>query len=126
MSSTVNTSAVYSSALKATPAPASDARATTPGRRVVFSLVADADAGTLPRVLEYVAKRGLVPLGLHSRLTGDRLDIVLEVGDLPQAETDHIGRCLGQIPMVIRVTVTELAAKADPGGDLVAELVAAE
>lgn len=126
MSSTVNTSAVYSSALKATPASASDARATAPGRRVVFSLVADADAGTLPRVLEYVAKRGLVPLGLHSRLTGDRLDIVLEVGDLPQAETDHIGRCLGQIPMVVRVTVTELAAKADPGGDLIAELVAAE
>ncbi|KAA0598334.1 acetolactate synthase regulatory subunit [Azospirillum lipoferum] len=121
MSSTVNTHAVNTA-----PASASDARAIAPGRRVVFALVADADPGTLPRVLEYVAKRGLVPLALHSRLTGDMLDIVLEVGDLPQAETDHIGRCLGQIPMVARVTVTELAAKADPGAELVADLVAAE
>lgn len=117
MSSTVNTHAVNTA-----PASASDARATSPGRRVIFSLVADADPGTLPRVLEYVAKRGLVPLTLHSRLVDDMLDIAMEVGDLPQAETDHIGRCLGQIPMVARVTVSELADTAD----LVAELIAAE
>ncbi|PWC86677.1 hypothetical protein TSH100_13055 [Azospirillum sp. TSH100] len=117
MSSTVNTHTVNTA-----PASTSDARATAPGRRVVFSLIADADPGTLPRVLEYVAKRGLVPLALHSRLVDDMLDIAMEVGDLPQAETDHIGRCLGQIPMVARVGVCELTSKADP----VAELVAAE
>lgn len=120
MSSTVNTNS-----LNATPVSASDTRATAPGRRVVFSLVADADPGTLPRVLEYVAKRGLVPLALHSRLTGDMLDIAMEVGDLPKAETDHVGRCLGQIPMVARVIVTELAAEEAAAG-LLAELVAAE
>ncbi|ANC91927.1 hypothetical protein A6A40_08395 [Azospirillum humicireducens] len=107
--------------VKPPPASAPDARDTAPGRRVAFTLVADADPGTLPRILEFVAKRGLVPLALHSRLTDDTLAIAMEVGDLPQAETDHIGRCLGQIPMVARVTVAELAATASA-----AELVAAE
>lgn len=120
MSSTVKTNSS-----NAAPASASDARVTAPGRRVVFSLVADADPGTLPRVLEFIAKRGLVPLALHSRLTGDMLDIAMEVGDLPKAETDHVGRCLGQIPMVARVTVTELAAEVT-AADRFAELVAAE
>ncbi|WP_042694948.1 hypothetical protein [Azospirillum sp. B506] len=118
-------STVHANTLNAAPASASDARAIAPGRRVAFSLLAEADPGTLPRILEYVAKRGLVPLALSSRLTDDLLDIVLEVGDLPQAETDHIGRCLGQIPMVVRITVTELLAEAATA-DRFAELVAAE
>ncbi|BAI72743.1 hypothetical protein AZL_021050 [Azospirillum sp. B510] len=117
MSSTVNTDMP--------PVAAPDVRLVAPGRQVVFSLVADADPGTLPRILEYVAKRGLVPLALRSHLIGETLDITLEVGDLPQAETDHIGRCLGQIPMVARVTVSELAATA-PLADSLPELVAAE
>ncbi|WP_395459360.1 hypothetical protein ACHMW5_25715 [Azospirillum melinis] len=125
MSSTVNTNSLNANSSNAARVSASDARATAPGRRVVFSLVADADPGTLPRVLEYVAKRGLVPLALHSRLTGDMLDIAMEIGDLPQAETDHVGRCLGQIPMVARVTVTELAAEA-AAAERFTELVAAE
>ncbi|CAO3352117.1 hypothetical protein [Azospirillum palustre] len=125
MSSTVNTNSLNANSSNAAPVSASDARATAPGRRVVFSLVADADPGTLPRVLEYVAKRGLVPLALHSRLTGDMLDIAMEVGDLPKAETDHVGRCLGQIPMVARVTVTELAAEV-AAAERFAELAAAE
>ncbi|PWC33750.1 hypothetical protein [Azospirillum sp. TSO35-2] len=112
--------------VKTVAASASDARATAPGRRVSFSLVADADPGTLPRVLELVAKRGLVPLALHSRRTGDALAIVLEVADLAQGETDHIGRCLGQIPMVAAVTVTELAATAPLAEPAERELVAAE
>lgn len=116
MSSTVNTAA----------ASMPDARATAPGRRVVFSLVADSDPGTLPRILEFVAKRGLVPLALHSRLTGGTLDIAMEVGDLPKAETDHIGRSLGQIPMVAHVAVSERAATELVNTDPVVELVAAE
>ncbi|CAO3413762.1 hypothetical protein [Azospirillum endophyticum] len=120
MSSTVNTAT----------ASAPDARVTVPGRRVAFSLVADADPGTLPRILEFIAKRGLVPLTLRSRLTGDTLDIAMEVGDLPQAETDHIGRCLGQIPMVAHVTMTELAAMepavANSAAEPLVEMVAAE
>lgn len=84
MSSTVNTNSLNANSSNAARVSASDARATAPGRRVVFSLVADADPGTLPRVLEYVAKRGLVPLALHSRLTGDMLDIAMEIGDLPR------------------------------------------
>lgn len=104
----------------AAPVSAADARPTAPGRQVVFSLLADADPGTLPRILELVAKRGHVPLSLRSDCTGDNLAIEMQVGDLPQAETDHICRCLSQIPMVARVTVTDITA------DSAALLAAAE
>ncbi len=104
----------------AVPASTPDARPTAPGRQVAFSLLADADPGTLPRILELVAKRGHVPLSLRSDCTGDSLAIEMKVGDLPQAETDHICRCLSQIPMVARVTVTEVTA------DSAALLAAAE
>ncbi|MBK1837770.1 hypothetical protein JHL17_10120 [Azospirillum sp. YIM B02556] len=126
MTSTVNTKTAKTAAVPAVPASAADARLTAPGRRVAFSLVADSDPGTLPRILEFIAKRGLVPLALHSRLSGDTLDIAMEVGDLPKAETDHIGRSLGQIPMVAHVTVSELAATEPVTTDPVVELVAAE
>ena len=104
----------------ATPMSAPDARPTAPGRQVAFSLLADADPGTLPRILELVAKRGHVPLSLRSDCIGDSLAIEMKVGDLPQAETDHICRCLSQIPMVARVTVADVTA------DSAALLAAAE
>ncbi|SMH52094.1 hypothetical protein [Azospirillum agricola] len=89
--------------------PAAEARACAPERRVGFSVVADADPGTLPRILELVAKRGLVPEALSSLLAGDTLVVEMEVTGLPKAESDHIGNCLRQIPMVARVTMAERA-----------------
>jgi acetolactate synthase regulatory subunit len=87
--------------------PAAESRPCDPSRRVVFSVIADAAPGTLPRVLELVAKRGLVPLALVSRLVDDTLAIEMEIGGMVRAESDHVGQCLRQIPMVARVTIGE-------------------
>ncbi len=99
--------------------PAAESRPSAPNRRVGFSVVADADPGSLPRILELIAKRGLVPLSLTSRLTDDTLAVEMEMLGMPQAESDHVGNCLRQIPMVACVTVTERT----PASEL---LVAAE
>ncbi|AWK89997.1 hypothetical protein [Azospirillum thermophilum] len=87
--------------------PAAETRPTDPGRRVDFCVLADADPGTLPRVLELVAKRGLVPLTLTSRLADGMLAIEMEVQGMVRAESEHIGNCLRQIPMVAEVLVRE-------------------
>lgn len=93
--------------------PAAESRPTDPNRCVAFLVQADADPGTLPRVLELVAKRGLVPLSLNSRLVGDSLDVEIEVAGMVRAESDHVGNCLRQIPMVARVTVMERTVPVD-------------
>ncbi|MBP2293527.1 hypothetical protein [Azospirillum rugosum] len=88
-------------------APAAESRPTDPNRCVAFTVEADADPGTLPRVLELFAKRGLVPLSLTSQLLGDRLTVGVEVVGMVQAESNHVGNCLRQIPMVSQVSVTD-------------------
>ena len=87
--------------------PAAESRPTDPNRFVAFAVEADADPGTLPRVLELFAKRGLVPLSLSGRLVGDRLTVEIEVAGMVPAESNHVGNCLRQIPMVARVSVIE-------------------
>jgi hypothetical protein len=44
-----------------------------------FAVSAAAEPGTIPRLLEPFAKRGLVPSSVHARLTGDRLRVDLQV-----------------------------------------------
>lgn len=88
-------------------APAAESRPTDPSRCVAFTVEADADPGTLPRVLELFAKRGLVPLSLTSRHLGDTLAMEVEVVGMVAAESNHVGNCLRQIPMVTRVAVSE-------------------
>ncbi|WP_448190691.1 hypothetical protein [Azospirillum sp. sgz301742] len=92
------------------PAPA-EARATDPGRCVTFAVRADADPGSLPRVLELFAKRGLVPAALRSELLpdGETLDISVEMVGLARAESDHVANCLRTVPMVSHVLTTERA-----------------
>ncbi|WP_448203256.1 hypothetical protein [Azospirillum sp. sgz302134] len=100
-------------------APAAESRPIDPNRCVAFAVQADADPGTLPRVLELFAKRGLVPLSLNSRLLGDALAVEVEVTGMVAAESNHVGNCLRQIPMVTRVTVTDRTLPADlPVADL--------
>ncbi|MCW2237346.1 hypothetical protein [Azospirillum canadense] len=100
-------------------APAAESRPTDPNRCVAFAVEADADPGTLPRVLELFAKRGLVPLSLTSHLLGDRLAVEVEVVGMVQAESNHVGNCLRQIPMVSRVSVMDRTVPADlPAEDL--------
>ena len=99
-------------------APAAESRPTDPNRCVAFAVEADADPGTLPRVLELFAKRGLVPLSLISRLLGDRVAVEVEVVGMVRAESNHVGNCLRQIPMVTQVTVTERTVPGDFPDDL--------
>jgi prephenate dehydratase len=94
-------------------APAAVARPSDPFRCVAFTVHADADPGTLPRVLELFAKRGLVPTALSSRLSGDRLAMEVEAVGLARAESDHIGNCLRQIPMVTQVFTAERTVPAE-------------
>lgn len=87
--------------------PAAETRPTSPGRCVTFSLVGDADPGTLPRVLELVAKRGLVPFSFTSRVVGDRMEMAMEVIGMAHAESNHVANCLRQIPTVAEVTMSD-------------------
>ena len=64
-----------------------------------FSVLAEAEPGVLPRVLELFAKRNLVPdRWVSDRMPGGgRLAIDLQLDGLTQDEGDHIARCLRQI-----------------------------
>ena len=99
-------------------APPAESRPTDPNRCVAFAVEADADPGTLPRVLELFAKRGLVPLSLTSRLLGDRVAVKVEVVGMVRAESNHVGNRLRQIPMVTQFTVFERTVPGDLPGDL--------
>ena len=86
--------------------PAGEARPCDPESLVTYSLTALADPGTLPRALELLAKRGLVPLSLTAERKGDELVLTMAMDGLAQAESEHIARCLAMIPMVTGVTTS--------------------
>lgn len=73
-----------------------------------FSLVADADPGVMPRVLELFAKRGLVPSLWHSRIapTGE-LTIDLQMQGMEAQKAHQIAGCLRQIWGVSTVLTAE-------------------
>jgi len=73
-----------------------------------FSVVAEADPGIMPRVLELFAKRGLVPSLWHSKVapTGElTIDLQLEGMETPMAR--HIAACLRQVWGVSTVLTAE-------------------
>ena len=75
-----------------------------------FSILAEAEPGVMPRVLELFAKRGLVPHRWHSDVVGpagQELAIDLQVHGLTPPLRDHIARCLRQIHYVERVLTSE-------------------
>ena len=68
-----------------------------------FSVHARAEPGTMPRVLELFAKRGLVPSRWYSAICEPdraRLTIEIEVGGLDDEAADYIAGCLRQIVSV--------------------------
>jgi acetolactate synthase small subunit len=68
-----------------------------------FSVHARAEPGVMPRVLELFAKRGLVPSGWHSSVSGAdqaKLTIEIEMYGLGRDITDYIAACLRQIASV--------------------------
>ena len=68
-----------------------------------FSVHARAEPGVMPRILEFFAKRGLVPSCWHSAVCAtDRqhLTIEIEIDGLDPYVTDYIAACLRQIVSV--------------------------
>ena len=65
-----------------------------------FSILAAAEPGVMPRVLELFAKRGLVPTRWHSDVTGPEgrdLAVDIQVDGLDVQTGDYIARCLRQV-----------------------------
>jgi acetolactate synthase small subunit len=85
------------------PSPASE----SPPGFVHFIVKAEAHPGLLARVLEQFAKRSLIPDALRCRRVkayGGGLAIHIRI-ILDAKVSSHIGRCLLQIPGVVRVAV---------------------
>ena len=64
---------------------------------VRYCFEADAEPGVLPRALELLAKRGLVPARVFAQADADLLSVEIEVEGLAPETADHVGRCLGEI-----------------------------
>ena len=78
-----------------------------------FSILAETEAGVMPRVLEVFAKRDLVPRRWVSDVGGsaDReLSIDLQVDGLTRETADYIARCLRGLHYVDRVLTSEKIA----------------
>lgn len=79
-----------------------------------YGVSADPSPGLLPRVLELVAKRGLVPLAVHASRCSERdahgvadtLSVDLQVEILDADTARHVGSCLGQIVGVRHVAMS--------------------
>lgn len=78
-----------------------------------FAVAADPSPGLLPRVLELIAKRGLVPLRVHAVLEGkprtpdaEVLTVDVQVAGLDADTAAHVARCLTQVVGVFDVTAS--------------------
>jgi acetolactate synthase small subunit len=83
-----------------------------PPRTACFSLLAHAEPGVMPRVLELFAKRGLVPQRWHSAAAGTVLTIDVQIGGLGRDTADYIAQCMRQIVGVEAVLTTDRRAVA--------------
>ena len=75
-----------------------------------FSILAEAEPGVMPRVLELFAKRGLTPTRWHSDVTGPKgreLAIDVQVDGLDVATGDYIARCLRQVFQIETVLTSQ-------------------
>jgi acetolactate synthase regulatory subunit len=64
---------------------------------VRYCFEADAEPAVLPRALELLAKRGLVPARVYAQADADLLSVEIEVEGLASDTADHVGLCLSQI-----------------------------
>ena len=90
----------------------SQTRADGAPRVFCFSVLAEAEPGVMPRVLELFAKRNLVPSRWVSDVVGPQrrdLSIDLQVEGLTPELTDYIARCLRQVWGVRTVLTSEKA-----------------
>ena len=64
---------------------------------VRYCFEADAEPGVLPRALDLLAKRGLVPARVFALCDAGALSVEIEVDGLSPETAEHVGLCLGQI-----------------------------
>lgn len=64
---------------------------------VRYCFEADAEPGVLPRALELLAKRGLVPARVFALSEAGALSVEIEVEGLSEDTAEHVGLCLSQI-----------------------------
>lgn len=64
---------------------------------VRYCFEADVEPAVLPRALELLAKRGLVPNRVFAQAADDALSVEIEVEGLASEIAEHVGRCLSQI-----------------------------
>jgi hypothetical protein len=64
---------------------------------VRYCFEADAEPAVLPRALDLLAKRGLVPARVFAQADADLLSVEIEVEGLEPDTADHVGLCLSQI-----------------------------
>ena len=64
---------------------------------VRYCFEADAEPGVLPRALELLAKRGLVPAKVFAQADDDLLSVEIDVDGLEPDAAEHVGRSLSQI-----------------------------
>jgi hypothetical protein len=64
---------------------------------VRYYFEADVEPGVLPRALELLAKRGLVPARVFAQADAEALNVEIEVEGLEPDTAEHVGRCLGEI-----------------------------
>ena len=84
-----------------------------------FSILAAAEPGVMPRVLQLFAKRGLTPTRWHSDVTGRDgrdLSIDVQVNGLDVAAGDYIARCLRQVFQVEAVLTSQKHVGQKPPG----------
>lgn len=78
-----------------------------------FSVHAEAEPGVMPRVLQLLAKRGMVPTCWHSRVSGSELTIDFQMLGLDGATAAYIAACLRQITSVGAVLTSEKGRPVD-------------
>ena len=71
-----------------------------------FVVFAASDPGTLSRIVEPFAKRGLVPASLSSRTIDEELRVEIEMEGMDPSLAAYSGRCLQEIFVVRSVDLT--------------------
>ena len=64
---------------------------------VRYCFEADVEPAVLPRALELLAKRGLVPNRVFAQAIDNALSVEIEVEGLESDTAEHVGRCLSEI-----------------------------
>jgi acetolactate synthase regulatory subunit len=83
-----------------------------------FSIDVTPDPGTMARVLEQFAKRGLVPTRWHSDvIESDVMQIDIQVVGLSRCQGEHIARCIRSVVGVHGVLITAKAGAAVATGE---------